>query len=90
MFFGMSLQVATANTPGCASAFDVSMLTMRALWCGERKALAGEHALDRLVGHVLRPPGDVGDPVVAGEPSADGLHTAPAFETDSTASRILT
>ena len=39
MFFGMSLQVATANTPGCASAFDVSMLTMRALWCGERRPL---------------------------------------------------
>ena len=54
------------------------------------QALAGEHALGRLVGHVLRAPGDVGDPVVAGESSADGLHTEPAFATDSTASRILT
>ena len=39
MFFGMSLYVATANTPGCASALDVSMLMMRALWCGERRPL---------------------------------------------------
>jgi hypothetical protein len=64
------------------------------------QSLAGEHARSRPVGHVLRAPGDVRHPVVAGKPCADRLHREPPFEaafaaavpfaTDSTAAMILT
>ena len=56
MFFGMSLCVTTARTPGSFSAREVSMLRMRALWCGERSPLqASMPGADQSATYCVRP-----------------------------------